>query len=62
MKLNLTAVCAIAFTLAACSQPEEPTPVYTTPEYNKFGSPSCPAGTNLDTTEEGQTICNSVKS
>jgi len=53
MGLKFSAVCAIALLLAACSQPEEPTPVYTAPEYDKFGTPSCPAGTELAKTEAG---------
>lgn len=58
MKLKLAAICATAFVLTACSQQEEPTPVYITPEYDKFGTPSCPAGYDIATTEAGQTVCN----
>ncbi len=60
MKLKLAAICATAFVLTACSQQEEPAPVFITPEYDKFGTPSCPAGTELATTEAGQTVCNPV--
>ena len=44
MKLKFAAVGAFALVLAACSQQEEPAPVYITPEYDKYGTPSCPAG------------------
>ncbi|KUJ79616.1 hypothetical protein [Ruegeria profundi] len=60
MKLKFVAVGAFALVLAACSQQEEPAPVFITPEYDKFGTPSCPAGTELATTEAGQTVCNPV--
>ncbi len=62
MKFKFSTVCAVAFFLAACAQTEEPTPVYTTPEYDKFGAPSCPVGTELGTTEAGQTVCNPAAS
>lgn len=60
MKLKFAAVCATAVVLAACSQQEEPTPVYVQPNYDKHGSPSCDAGYQLATTEAGQTVCNPV--
>lgn len=62
MGLKFFSVGVIALTLAACS-PEvevepEPTPLPITPEYNKVGEPTCPAGTELATTELGRTVCN----
>ncbi len=60
MKLKFAAVGAFALILTACSQQEEPAPVYVQPNYDKYGSPSCPGGYELATTEAGQTVCNPV--
>lgn len=60
MKLKFAAICATAVVLTACSQQEEPAPVYIQPAYDKFGTPSCSAGYELATTEAGQTVCNPV--
>ncbi len=60
MKLKLAALSAVAVVLTACSQQEEPTPVYIQPDYDKYGTPSCSAGYELATTEAGQTVCNPV--
>lgn len=60
MKLKFAAICATALVLAACSQQEEPAPVFIQPSFDKFGTPSCPAGYDLATTEAGQTVCNPV--
>lgn len=60
MKLKLAAVGAFALVLTACSQQEEPTPVFVQPSYDKAGTPSCPVGYDLATTEAGQTVCNPV--
>lgn len=57
MKLKLAALCAITVVLTACSQQEEPTPVYVQPSYDKYGAPSCSAGYQLATTEAGETVC-----
>lgn len=62
MELKCFAAGTIAIVLAACSQPEEPapeepTPVYIAPEYNKLGEPSCPVNTALSVAEAGRTVC-----
>ncbi|MGV6805699.1 MAG: hypothetical protein ACWA49_15995 [Ruegeria sp.] len=60
MKLKFAAVGTFVLILTACSQQEEPTPVYIQPDYDKYGTPSCSAGYELATTEAGQTVCNPV--
>ena len=60
MKFKFAALCATAVVLAACSQQEEPTPIYVQPSYDKQGNASCSAGYQLATTEAGQTVCNPV--
>lgn len=60
MKLKLAAACAFALVLGACAEPE-PEPVYMSPTYDKLGSPSCPTGYAVATTEAGQTVCMPVE-
>ena len=61
MKLKFAAVGAFALILTACAQQEEPTPVYVQPSYDKAGTPSCPGGYQLATTEAGQTVCDPIQ-
>lgn len=56
MKLKLAIVSVFAVFLTACDEPE-PEPVYLSPQYDKYGSPSCADGYQLATTEGGQTVC-----
>ena len=56
MTRKFVALAAFAFVLSACAQPE-PEPVYMQPSYDKIGNASCPAGYQLATTAEGETVC-----
>ena len=57
MKPLYAALCIAGITLAACSQQEEPTPVYAQPDFDKRGNASCMAGYDLLTTDTGALVC-----
>ncbi|GAA6182123.1 MULTISPECIES: hypothetical protein [unclassified Shimia] len=57
MKPLYAALCVAGLTLAACSQQEEPTPVYAQPTFDKAGTASCSAGYDLMTTDSGALVC-----
>ena len=57
MKPLYAALCVAGITLAACSQQEEPAPVYAQPSFDKAGNASCPAGYDLLTTDTGALVC-----